>query len=136
MMPRWTLGIVAATTIFLAGCASPERASRGVVRFADGDPVRSGTIELRSTDDGDRYTGPIDRDGRFELTDASGGRGCPPGRYEVVVVQVVLADKLALKDHTHGSTVPRRYADYYTSGLRVDVADSVDDEIKVVLEKG
>ena len=38
---------------------------------------------------------------------------------EVVVVQIVLTEDLAADLHTHGRTVPRRYADYYTSGLRV-----------------
>lgn len=105
--------------LLLVGCSQPTSAYQGVVRFDDGSPVQSGSIECRSLADGSRYASRIARDGSFSLTDQGGEYRCPPGEYEVVVVQIVLTEDLAADLHTHGRTVPRRYADYYTSGLRV-----------------
>ncbi len=106
-------------SLFAVGCGGPLETSNGIVRFSDGEPVQSGSIELRSLADGSRYASRISVDGMFELADTQGDVGCPAGDYEVVVVQIVLTEDLAAADHTHGRTVPRRYADYYTSDLRV-----------------
>lgn len=103
----------------LGGCSGPNIGPiAGTVRFEDGSPVQSGSIEFRSLENGRRYASRIDPNGRFEPMDASNRAGLPPGEYEVVVVQIVLTEDLAAEDHTHGTTVPRRYADYYTSNLR------------------
>ena len=99
----------------------------GIVRFDDGQPVQSGSVEFRSLGDGLRFAGKISGDGSFELQDQDGTRSFPPGDYEVVVVQIVLTEDLAAESHQHGRTVPRQYADYYTSGLRVsNPADRTD----------
>lgn len=104
----------------------------GVVRFTDGEPVRSGSIEFRSLDNGDRFAGRITDDGRFDLYDSNARAAFPPGDYEVVVVQIVVTEHLAAELHQHGRTVPRRYADYYTSGLRV--ANSADRTDPITIE--
>ena len=105
--------------LLAAGCSAPTGVSEGVVRFVGGEPVRSGSVEFRSTADGSRYAGRIGLEGQFSLSDGEGNPGIPPGEYEVVVVQMVLTEDLPLGGHTHGKTVPRRYADYRTSGIRV-----------------
>lgn len=105
--------------LLLAGCSGPTASFEGVVQFDDGSPVQSGSVEFRSLADGSRYASRIASDGSFALTDQDGELRCPPGDYEVVVVQIVLTEDLAAENHDHGHTVPRRYADYYTSGLRV-----------------
>ncbi len=64
----------------------------------------------------------------------AGVHGLPAGDYEVVVVQLVLTDHLAASEHSHGKTVPRRYADYYTSGLKVSLAENHQPPIKIELE--
>ncbi len=102
---------------FVSGCGNADNSSAGFVRFDDGTPVRSGSVEFRSVADGSRYASRIGTDGSFTLTDQDGEPRCPPGEYEIVVVQIVLTEDLAADAHQHGGTVPRRYADYYTSGL-------------------
>ena len=59
--------------------------------------------------------------GVFHPTNINGKMGLPVGMYEVVIVQIVLTEDLAKKDHSHGHTVPRRYADYNTNGLSLTV---------------
>ncbi|EMB14887.1 hypothetical protein [Rhodopirellula europaea] len=101
----------------LSGCSSQQPAT-GIVEYTDGDPVQSGSIEFRSLKTGDRYAGKIASDRAFTLRDQDGNESLPPGDYEIVVVQIVMTEDVAAADHQHGRTVPRRYADYYTSDLR------------------
>jgi hypothetical protein len=69
----------------------------------------------------------------FQPTSLDDEVGLPAGAYEVVVVQIVLTEDLALEAHTHGNTVPRRYADYYTSDLKVDIAPNQTKRIEIVV---
>lgn len=130
------LGIVASLTLVVSGCAKPSGTHEGIVVFDDGAPVQSGSVEFRSLADSSRYASRIASDGSFALTDQDGEFGCPPGDYEVVVVQIVLTEDLAAEDHEHGQTVPRRYADYYTSGLRATNPEESDVPIRITLEIG
>ncbi|KAA1261904.1 hypothetical protein LF1_44650 [Rubripirellula obstinata] len=127
-------GIAIALTILVSGCGSPVGTYEGRVLFDDGSPVQSGSVEFRSLADGSRYASRIAADGKFALTDQDGDVGCPPGDYEVVVVQIVLTEDLAAEAHDHGHTVPRRYADYYTSGLRVTNAKDSELPLSITLE--
>ena len=111
-------GIAASLFFLVGGCSKPSGTQQGKVVFDDGTAVQSGSIEFRSLADKSRYASRIAPDGSFTLTDQNGQVRCPPGEYEVVVVQIVVIEDLAAEDHEHGETVPRRYADYYTSGLR------------------
>ena len=120
-----SLGILC---LLLVGCGQTNSSYQGVVRFDDGSPVQSGSVEFRSLADGSRYASRIDTDGSFALADQDGKLRCPPGQYEVVVVQIVLTEDLAAEAHQHGRTVPRRYADYYTSGLRVKNPGNAENE--------
>lgn len=126
-------GLFLLTLLFLSGCGDELHPGTGFVRFEDGQPVQSGSVELRSTASGDRYSGRIDAHGWFQLTDADGREQIPPGDYEAVVVQIVLTEDLALDEHTHGTTVPRRYADYYTSGLGTTVRQGDEEPIELFL---
>ena len=45
----------------------------------------------------------------------------------------MLTEDLALEAHTHGNTVPRRYADYYTRDIKVDVAPNQTKRIEIVV---
>ena len=118
----------------IAGCGSPTGPTSGIVRFDDGSPVRSGSIELRRRDDKERFSSRISTEGAFQPANEDGEIGLPPGSYDVVVVQIVLTEDLALEAHTHGGTVPRRYADYYTSDLEVEVADGQVEPIEIVVQ--
>ena len=117
------------------GCDSAIGPTSGRVHFSDGSPVQSGSIEFRSLDDKKRYASTISQDGTFRPEDREGNSGLPPGDYEVVVVQMVLTEDLAAELHNHGNTVPRRYADYYTSGLRTEVKSAdKDGKLEVIIE--
>ena len=107
--------------LFTTGCGGPVGPTTGVVHFEDGTPVKSGSVELRRLSDKERFSSRIAPDGTFRPADKDSNVGLPPGNYDAVVVQIVLTEDLAAEDHTHGRTVPRRYADYYTSDLKVQV---------------
>jgi len=117
----------------MIGCNSRIGPTAGMVKFEDGSPVQAGKIEFRSIANGSRYSSRIDLEGRFQPSDPDRRLGLPSGVYEVVVVQLVLTEDLKAEDHQHGQTVPRRYADYYTSGLQVEVAEDQTSDIEVIL---
>ena len=107
---------------------------QGIVEFSDGSPVTSGSIEFRNRSTGLRFNSRIDAEGSFAPESSEGDLGLPPGTYEIVVVQIVLTEDLAIEDHSHGNTVPRRYADYYTSDLEVTVREGESQPFTVVID--
>lgn len=117
----------------LGGCGRADVPTSGVVRFDDGSPVTSGSIEFRRVSDKASFASRISPNGTFQPTGEDGTVGLPPGSYDVVVVQIVLTEDLALEDHTHGHTVPRRFADYYTSDLSVVVDDGQSAPIEITI---
>ena len=127
------LACITLLSLFI-GCQNPNEASKGFVKFDDGEPVQSGSVEFRSISDKARYASRIGPDGSFTLRDQDGKERCPPGEYEVVVVQIVLTEDLAAEKHDHGRTVPRKYADYYTSGLKVNKREEENTPLEVTLE--
>ena len=129
----WRCGALILLVLLLVGCDKSIGPTQGSVRFEDGEPVQAGSIEFRSLDGGRRYASRIDPKGQFQPRDLYRRIGLPAGEYEVVVVQIVLTEDLALKDHRHGRTVPRRYADYYTSGLRTTVKAGQTEPIEIVI---
>ncbi|MEM9587539.1 MAG: carboxypeptidase regulatory-like domain-containing protein [Planctomycetota bacterium] len=138
MVPKSTTmlacGLLALLLSCVTGCSS-EVANTGLVRFRDGEPVQSGSIEFRSVASGETFASRIDQKGEFALADRDGASAFPPGDYEVVVVQMVLTEDLAAEHHQHGRTVPRRYADYYTSGLRYSNDSARVDPVEIELEE-
>lgn len=130
------LGSLVLLLVVLSGCGPGNGTASGFVKYEDGEPVRSGSVEFRSIDNGTRYASRIAKDGAFTLTNQDGDPSCPPGDYEVVVVQIVLTEDLVAEAHEHGRTVPRRYADYYTSGLKVTKKEADESPLSVTLESG
>ena len=126
------LGVVV-TLLSCVGCGNAVGPTSGVVKFDDGSPVSSGSIEFRRVSDRERFASRISSEGEFRPADEDGEVGLPPGSYEVVVVQIVLTEDLAKEAHSHGNTVPRRYADYHTSGLTVDVSEGQIDPIQILI---
>ncbi len=124
----WLMILVA-----FVGCGRPVGPTSGVVKFDDGTPVTSGSIEFRRSNDKASFASRIASDGTFHPADQNGEVGLPPGAYDVVVVQIVLTEDLAIEHHTHGHTVPRPYADYHTSGLQVEVDEGELDPVEVVI---
>ena len=105
-----------------AGCGGPESlAVRGKVVFADDQPVENGKIEFRGVGSEYRAMGEIAKDGSFSLRTLDGVDGVPAGAYDVIVLQVIITEDLGKAAHDHGRPVPRKYGDYFTSGLKVEV---------------
>jgi hypothetical protein len=120
--------------VTFVGCGHAVGPTSGVVRFSDGSPVTSGSIEFRRTSDKERFASRIASDGTFRPADQDGDIGLPPGTYDIVVVQIVLTEDLAKEAHTHGHTVPRRYADYYTSDLSAEIEEGKKEPIEVLIQ--
>lgn len=119
---------------FILGCDSPPRGpTGGYIRFQDGSPVTSGSVEFRNLKTRERYSSKIQTDGSIAPTSQNGELGLLPGSYEIVVVQIVLTEDLAAEAHTHGKTVPRKYADYYTSDLKLDISESDSDPMMLII---
>ena len=132
LRPLGVVPLLLATII--TGCHSQVGPQSGRVIFEDGSPVQSGSIEFRDLETGIRYASRINFNGEFHPKNEDDRIGLPPGEYEIVVVQIVLTEDLAIEDHDHGHTVPRRYADYYTSGLKITVAPDQLGDIEISLQ--
>ncbi len=132
--PAWRFLFLGLLAVGLAGCNSALHSGQGTVRFTDGEPVQAGSVELRCIDKGIQYASKIDRQGAFQLASQQGEPGLPPGEYEAVVVLIVMTEHLAAAKHQHGHDVPARYADYGTSGLKVQVESPDSAPIQLVLE--
>ena len=117
----------------ITGCACSIGPTKGIVRFQDGSCLTSGSIEFRNITDGMCFASRVNNRGVFHPADRNGIIGLPVGTYEVVVVQIVLTEDLAKRDHSHGHTVPRRYADYSTSGLSVTVTADQTKPIEIAI---
>ncbi|TWT94731.1 carboxypeptidase regulatory-like domain-containing protein [Stieleria varia] len=124
---------VAIVLLTVVGCGGVVGPTEGLVRFADGTPVTSGSIEFRSLSDKQRYASRIAIDGSFHPANQDEEIGLPAGSYEIVVVQIVMTEDLAKEAHSHGNTVPRRYADYYTSGLEIEIPQDQTKPIEIVI---
>ena len=106
----------------------------GVVEFADGEPVRTGTIEFQSLDHGTTSSGRIGPEGDFTLGTYEVGDGAPPGGHKVIVVQLVIDDGTIDHVTDHGRGVPQRFRGYDTSSLRAEVGDEGEQGLRITLE--
>lgn len=123
--------------LLTSGCSDglPKRYPvKGTVRFTDGSPVKTGTIELGGN--GSRWTasGEIERDGSFVLTTVKKGDGAVPGEYRAVIRQMILAYLPAEGGHDHGKLVPDRYRDYKTSDLKVTVQAGENPPLEIIVK--
>lgn len=122
--------------VALCGCSrSGQVPVAGRVVFDDGEPVRTGRIEFRGREQRVRATGSLDNEGFFRLQSDDGADGLPPGEYDVVVVQLVIVEKRSLAEHGHGRQLPRRYADYYTSGLTASIPPQGATDLELVVKE-
>ena len=119
--------------LFVIGCTEYSGVASSHVCFDDGSPLTSGAIEFRNVSDSSCFTSRITRQGVFQPANLSGIIGLPSETYQVVIVQIVLTEDLAKKEHSHGHTVPRRYADYHSSDLEVTVMDHQTNSIKIII---
>jgi hypothetical protein len=145
LVNRCIAGVVAIASVICVGCGSsqpPTYPVQGTVRFADGQPVPVGTIEFRSQSDGRIAKGPLNQQGHFQLSTFHNNDGAVAGQHQVIVIQhfdptvwstqrtpdfASAAEHMA-HDRTAG-LVNRRFADYKTSELTVNVRPRSDNPI-------
>lgn len=123
---RWLeLGLVPIVLLGQAGCDSRPRAypAKGKVVFADGSPVKMGTVETKSTLHGIQATGAIDRDGSFVLTTYRDGDGAVAGPHDCVVAQFVQAENIANHKPSTVGVVNPKFGSYTTSGLKFQISE-------------
>jgi hypothetical protein len=125
MQRRWTdvraVFAIGMMTL-VAGCGE-HRPTRVVISgqvCIDGKPLTHGSIML--VPKGARpSTGQLDEQGRFALTCYDGQDGAVPGQHRVAVIA---------NEPLGGDSIrwlaPKKYADYHTSGLTVDIAEPTD----------
>lgn len=127
------------STIFLlanCGCGTervPTFPVSGSIQFADGEPVRTGTIELESEEFGTTATGSIQNNGSFVLGTYTPDDGAAAGTHRVIVVQIIIADGISKHTQDHGRSVPPKFGDYSSSGLTVQVEPIKQNQIVIAL---
>ena len=120
----------------LSGCDSSQVTTypvSGRLEFADGEPVRTGTIELESQEFGTTATGTIREDGTFVLGTFTPNDGAAAGEHRAIVVQIIVGDGISTHILDHGRPVPMRFASYETSPLTVHIEPIEDNLIVVTL---
>lgn len=122
------IGWLTATAILLvtafAGCGSsyPKRHPvSGVVKFKDGSPVKTGTVEFGIPGSQWTASGAIARDGTFSLSTVKPNDGAIAGEHKVIVRQIIVSYLPVQGQHDHGKLVDTRYADYRTTPLTLTV---------------
>ena len=122
--------------IVLCGCGSdrvPTYPVAGRVEFADGEPVRVGTIELESRDFGTAATGTIQDDGSFVLGTYTATDGAAVGSHRAIVVQIVIDDGSVTHATDHGRPVPQKFGSYDTSDLLVEIEPIDENDLTITL---
>jgi hypothetical protein len=91
--------ILISTFVFLlfvfAGCSDKVKVS-GFVKFPDGEPVKYGKVNFRTTDR--TYFGRIDANGYYTPGELKDGEGLPAGTYTVWLTDTVLSEPIPGKD--------------------------------------
>lgn len=119
------------------GCGSgqpPAYPTKGHVTFANGSPVRTGTIELKSREHSIQARGTIGPDGQFILTTYREGDGAVAGVHDCVIVQMVVVEDLKARNHGVYGVVNPKHASYQTSGLTCTVEPKAGNELTVTVE--
>ena len=109
----------------LSGCSRDKHPKRyavsGKVLFPDGEPVRTGVVELVPEEGNLTAHGDIKRDGTYSLSTIKFNDGAVPGNYRVVVKQFIFYDKIPEHKHDHGGDVSVKFADEKSTPLRLEV---------------
>jgi hypothetical protein len=130
--------------LLLVGCSDSRPATfpvSGTVSFADGQPVRFGTVQFLPDNPGPSARGLIDTNGRFELGTYSKDDGAVPGGHRVIITQHMSAPSGKVIKHSdaHGaddesSLVDIRYTQYEVSPLTANV-EELDNQVKLRVER-
>lgn len=119
--------VVPSAMLFLAlitcGCGSSEPETypvTGIVRFPDGTPVTSGTVEFELVDGKSMTaTGILDSEGRFTLGMFEPGGGTLAGEYRIAVFSnFVIGDSWERPDRVREVKLASEFQDFQTTPLR------------------
>lgn len=128
-----------ALCLILTGCGEGRVKTypvSGTIEFADGEPVKSGTVELESIEHGTTATGTIRQDGSFVLGTFTPDDGAAAGQHRAIVVQLIVNDMAIKHSIDHGRPIDRRYGSYETSDLLVEIQPEDENEIHLTLDGG
>jgi hypothetical protein len=111
----------------LLGCSDrPELVPVAGIVLIDGQPLSGGNVKF-VPDTGRASWGTLDSSGRFTLSCYEKDDGALPGKHRVQVSALEV-----LSNNKSKWFAPRKYADFRTSGLSVDV-NELTDEMKIDL---
>ena len=155
---RFQCWSIIASLCFLVGCGSNGVTTHpilGQLEFADGTKPNFGTVEFYNREHKLNARGKIAEDGTFTVGTYEPGDGAVTGTHSVVIIQLT-SNHLAAKkeiivkvdenasgidhDHDHDGEheaelrLHRKYFDYRTSGLNIEVKPG-QNQIKFVLDQ-
>lgn len=119
------------------GCGDgrpPAYPAKGRVVFADGSPVKVGTVETKSRLHGVQATASIELDGSFVFTTYAKDDGAVAGPHDLVVVQFVQAENIINHKPSTLGVVNPKHASYATSGLQIEISPNKQNELVIEVE--
>lgn len=126
--------------IALAGCEPSGLRTypvNGTVTFADGQPVKFGTVEFYSEAHDLTARGKIQPDGTFQLGTFTADDGAVEGAHNVIIVQLLLGEVMGAQvdgHHDHGRHVDRKFSDYNTSDIKINVSSQETNAPRLILD--
>jgi hypothetical protein len=125
--------------LLLAGGCGEDRPraypTKGRVIFADGTPVKLGTVELLSQNHGTTASGKIGEDGSFVLGTYTPDDGACDGPHKAIISQLMIFDGMVRHTMDHGSPVDPLYGSYNSSPLKVDIRRVAQNTLELKVEK-
>jgi hypothetical protein len=124
---RWTITyrfvVLSGALAACLGCGDgrPARVLISGIVLIDGQPLTRGNISF-VPENGRPSAGKIGQDGKFTLTCYDGADGAILGKHRVQV-----AANRGISDHKIEWFAPRKYADFRTSEIEVEITKPVDD---------
>jgi hypothetical protein len=120
----------------IAGCSSSDgstAAATGVV-LLDGEPQSNVLVSFSPVGEGSSAFAATDSDGRFSVQTTQDVGGLAPGEYTVRVERTSPEDDPNVTvDEDSLPPIPERYLDDATSGLRVTVSATDENDFKIEL---
>jgi ribosomal protein S12 len=140
MKSQSVFGIILGASIIgtsLVGCNNGQLKTypvQGKVVFADGSPVKVGTIETKSVEHGLQATGSIELDGSFTLTTYQPNDGAVAGQHRCVVIQFIQVEEIPNYRPSTLGVVHAKHSTYSTSELSFQVDPNGTNEVKLVVQ--
>ena len=118
-----TAALIISTGLLAAGCGDgrPKRVSIAGSVTVDGKPLTQGNV-IFVPEGGRPSSGKVEPDGRFVLRCFEEDDGALLGRHRIAVTAKDIISENNIKWHA-----PARFAGFQSSGLEVEITESVDD---------